>query len=90
MLPDRVSYLGPLTYESGALPIALRSPAFIKELFKNTCYSYFRQVNIKFLYNSKFDFTAKSLVTNTVVIRRVLCINCLYLICAHFKEILHI
>ena len=27
MLPDRVSYLGPLTYESGALPIALRGPA---------------------------------------------------------------
>ena len=29
----------------------------------------------KFLYNSTFDFTAKSLVTNTVVITRVLCIN---------------
>ena len=29
MLPDRVSNLGPLTYESGALPIALRSPANI-------------------------------------------------------------
>ena len=29
--------------------------------------------HIKFLYNSKFDFTAKSLVTNTVVIMRVLC-----------------
>ena len=29
---------------------------------------------IKFLYNCKFDFTAKSLVTNTVVIARVLCI----------------
>ena len=28
---------------------------------------------IKFLYNSKFDFTAKSLVTNTVVKTRVLC-----------------
>ena len=26
MLPDRVSNLGPLTYESGALPIALRGP----------------------------------------------------------------
>ena len=36
---------------------------------------------IKFLYNSKLDFTAKSLVTNTVIITRVLCIllvlNCL-------------
>ena len=31
MLPDRVSNPGPLTYESGALPIALRGPAKIKE-----------------------------------------------------------
>ena len=27
MLPERVSNPGPLTYESGALPIALRGPA---------------------------------------------------------------
>ena len=27
MFPDRVSNPGPLTYESGALPIALRGPA---------------------------------------------------------------
>ena len=27
MLPGRVSNPGPLTYESGALPIALRGPA---------------------------------------------------------------
>ena len=27
MLPDRVSNPGSLTYESGALPIALRGPA---------------------------------------------------------------
>ena len=31
MLPDRVSNPGPLTYESGALPIALRGPALIIE-----------------------------------------------------------
>ena len=30
MLPDRVSNPGPLTYESGALPIALRGPACLK------------------------------------------------------------
>ena len=35
MLPDRVSNPGPLTYESGALPIALRGPAnFGRELPK--------------------------------------------------------
>ena len=27
MLPDRISNPGPLTYESGALPTALRGPA---------------------------------------------------------------
>ena len=30
MLPDRVSNPGPPTYESGALPIALRGPAYEK------------------------------------------------------------
>ena len=30
MLPDRVSNPGPPTYESGALPIALRGPAAIE------------------------------------------------------------
>ena len=30
MLPDRVSNPGPLTYESGALPIALCGPALSK------------------------------------------------------------
>ena len=30
MLPDRVSNPGPLTYESDALPIALRGPAIIR------------------------------------------------------------
>ena len=29
MLPDRVSNQGPLTYESGALPIALSDPAAV-------------------------------------------------------------
>ena len=39
MLPDRVSNPGPLTYESGALPIALRGPAgpFGRSLFWQIC-----------------------------------------------------
>ena len=36
MLPDRVSNPGPLTYESGALPIALRGPA---GRFKSFCFA---------------------------------------------------
>ena len=31
MLPDRVSNPGPLTYESGALPIAIRGPAILQD-----------------------------------------------------------
>ena len=38
MLPDRVSNPGLLTYESGALPIALRGPAyFILGVFLYVC-----------------------------------------------------
>ena len=42
MLPDRVSNPGPLTYESGVLPIALRGPAiyiaafFLRFILKRT------------------------------------------------------
>ena len=32
MLPDRVSNPGPLTYESGALMIALRGPVFFSDI----------------------------------------------------------
>ena len=32
MLPDRVSNPGPLTYESGALPIELRGPDYRRHL----------------------------------------------------------
>ena len=34
MLPDRVSNPGPLTYESDALPIALRGPLCLFQLFR--------------------------------------------------------
>ena len=44
-----------------------------KKMFKSICYSCFRRVHIKFLYNSKFDLTVKFLVTNSVVITRVVC-----------------
>ena len=36
MLPDRVSNPGPLTYESGALPIALCGPAKHHEVVDDT------------------------------------------------------
>ena len=38
MLPDRVSNPGPLTYESGALLIALRGPVkLVQQLFLYIC-----------------------------------------------------
>ena len=37
MLPDPVSNPGPLTYESGALPIALRGPAKYQLVITYTC-----------------------------------------------------
>ena len=39
MLPDQVSNPGPLTYESSALPIALRGPAHFNGMVGET-YSY--------------------------------------------------
>ena len=39
MLPDRVSNPGPLTYESGVLPIALRGLAPLKQPQKNLYHS---------------------------------------------------
>ena len=39
MLPDRVSNPGPLTYESGALPIALRGPALCIPMYLHCIYS---------------------------------------------------
>ena len=44
MLPDQVSNPGSLTYESGALPIALRGPAnligVLSQLFNKSCSFY--------------------------------------------------
>ena len=37
MLPDLVSNPGPLTYESGALPIALRGPPLQRYSNENLC-----------------------------------------------------
>ena len=38
MWPDRVSNPGPLTYESGALPTALRGPAGCREEYDKSNY----------------------------------------------------
>ena len=51
---------------------------FKKKLFKSIPFSGFRRAPVKFLYNSKFDFTAKPLATNNAVITRVLCTQVLY------------
>ena len=59
MLPDRVSNPGPLTYESGALPIALRGPA--RPAF-STCQWF---VNIIIIICSFFFRMATNFVRNS-------------------------
>ena len=51
MLPDRVSNPGPLTYESGVLPIALHGPAFCIKLltFFNKNIGAFQILTVKIL-----------------------------------------
>ena len=44
-----------------------------EKLLNSIRYSRLRRVHIKVLYNSKFDLTAEFLLTNSVVITRVLC-----------------
>ena len=61
MLPDRVSNPEPRTYESGALPIALRGPAFGRELPKElSCETISKSVHdlAKELVKSFFLFIA--------------------------------
>ena len=41
MLPDRVSNPGPLTYESGALPNALRGPAQMHDNYESNIIAIF-------------------------------------------------
>ena len=59
MLPDRVSNPGPLTYESGALPIALRGPAKVN-LYKIHVYLFKLRIdlfNISLILDNSLDFT---------------------------------
>ena len=51
MWPDRVSNPGPLTYESGALPTALRGPASI--ILKQEFGQYRRLETLNFIGESK-------------------------------------
>ena len=46
MWPDRVSNPGPLTYESGALPTALRGPALEAMNFFDNRYFILRQLKL--------------------------------------------
>ena len=58
MLPERVSNPGPLTYESGALPIALRGPANSSEITINQQKGCFAVPNLL-----TFFFSAKQKAT---------------------------
>ena len=49
MLPDRVSNPGPLTYESGALPIALCGPAMLSS---HSYYNIMMSIHVYSVYDS--------------------------------------
>ena len=66
MLPNRVSNPGPLTYESGALPIALRGPAQRIELLNAV--SQYQTPSLSLLLYGNDSF---SLGTNTVIFEKV-------------------
>ena len=79
MWPDRVSNPGPPTYESGALPTALRGPAVLCELFPQTAVLVdnctvsrhdWQSCSIHFVLLAipvqEFQYTASSLETHTV------------------------
>ena len=67
MLPDRVSNPGPLTYESGALPIALRGPASENWYNKNSTSRYLDDLlNID---NDFFDSMVKSIYLSEFQLR---------------------
>ena len=54
MLPDRVSNPGPLTYESGALPIALRGPARHATDLYEISFQYFQRLK-SYMVNGKWE-----------------------------------
>ena len=77
MLPDRVSNPGPLTYESGALPIALRGPADFILIFDSELY--FSIVGCTSRKNN--HGTSKAADHLTTLIR--LTIDLFHIVCAH-------
>ena len=65
MLPDRVSNPGPLSYESGALPIALRGPARLLSLTTSVS-------TICFLLEILFILMAIKSILKSHIINRIL------------------
>ena len=68
MLPDQVSNPGPLTYESGALPIALRGPAIDMRSIFNKELNYER-MTYRFKYSliiSEISYHSNYGITNVI------------------------
>ena len=72
MLPDRVSNPGPLTYESGALLIALRGPArrlvrtYLVRIFRRRGLSTWCKTNL--FFNSRKIFPTKEMHSIALII----------------------
>ena len=74
MLPDRVSNPGPLTYESGALPLALRDPAHLN-----------RKDEKMYVEIQKFDFFRKQNGENFFFLVQMFSSPMGYLACIMFR-----
>ena len=69
MLPDRVSNPGPLTYESGVLPIALRGPALSGALnYKTGIFSSKTSIKSRSILQHGFNFFFNSFERNNPIL----------------------
>ena len=77
MCPDRVSNPGPLTYESGVLPTALRGPAYIDGIESISVSVYFCKITIGGLNrNMRTVYRANDAGELTICIKVLLsCLN---------------
>ena len=81
MLPDRVSNPGPLTYESGALPIALRGPTELKGIKCQNSKGFLvlRTINLTFNWHNSSATISVCYFTYTVFNNHpLLYLSCIY------------
>ena len=77
MWPDRVSNPGPLTYESGALPTALRGPAVFFEMVHRCACDF--EITVCNICHLHLRFELCHFISSKIQTK---CIECGYRVCA--------